>query len=185
MRIHFDPITINWIKTDSQKTDLNVYNLKKIDYDVQPQNIEEYNLENNFYNKVLYGLLIVLSLLLILCFVYLLHLQGIVKFEFLSNSITKFRVRNYVLKNFSDTDPRKNYELIINYAHLCLDPKITRFELLPQYQEFRQYLDQISYFVWKRKINDDEKYNGKEFRSKLKAFLKCKNKKMPKQNGYI
>jgi hypothetical protein len=47
--------------------------------------------------------------------------------------------------------------------------------MLPQYSEYRSYLDEISYYLWKKKISEDEKYDGSEFRKELRSFIKAGN----------
>ncbi len=46
--------------------------------------------------------------------------------------------------------------------------------MMPQYEKFKDELDSISYFVWKKKKGSDESYDGTEFKKKLKQFIKVK-----------
>lgn len=175
MKLHFDPIKINWINANTQKTDLNVFNLKTIDYDVLPEEKEGFDLSSSYGNRLLYLLLVILVILLIMCILYLLYLDNIIKFNYLTDKLYKCRVKRNLLKNFSDTDPRNNYRLIMGYATGCIDRGITCFEMLPQYSEYRSYLDEISYYLWKKKISEDEKYDGSKFRKELRSFVKAGN----------
>lgn len=174
MKLHFEPIQINWISANNLKTDLNVFNLKTIDYDVLPLNHEQYDLDSKYQNKLLYIALFILIILLGLCILYLLYLENIIKFKYLGKLIYNSRIRKNLLKNFSTTDAKINYSLILDYAQNCISEKITCFEMMPQYEKFKDELDSISYFVWKKKKGSDESYDGTEFKKKLKQFIKVK-----------
>lgn len=172
MNLHFDPIEINWMSINDLKTDLKIFNLKKIDYEILPMEKEQYDLANNYQNKLLYIALGVLGFLLLLCIIYLLYLENIIKFNNLTNKLYNCKIKRNLIKKFDIKDPRTNYRLIINYAKSCIDPEINCFEKLPQYTSFKEELDLISYYMWKRSKHNEVPYDGSEFRKKLKAFIK-------------
>ncbi len=177
MKLRFEPLEISWVKHNTEgQSSINLFRLTSPSFLIEGDTNEHYDLKNtNHTQTLLVVLLIVISILIIICIIYLLYLDNIISFAFITRWNEKRSARKYLIKNFDTTNARTAYQQIMNFARVYYGPKCTSFEKLPQYLKYQSYLDDISKILWDtHKTSQGTGYDGKEFSKVLKRFVKGK-----------
>lgn len=174
INLNFASDKINWIHNKENSVVLDVFELKPMRYEVISNGVEGYNLKNsNITHTLLYILIATIIILLIGCIIYLLVLENIISIVPITKFIKKYKAKKYLINHFDTKDPKNAYKQIINFAQVCFSPKITCFEMLPNYNDFKTQLDDISKHAWSNQ-KDIEKYDGNKFVKIIKKFTKQK-----------
>ena len=119
---------------------------------------------------VLKAALGVVIFLILVCIIYLLCLERIIPADRIAEYFRDRKAVRTLSREFSTTDPKKTYTLLLEWAKLRYGGKVCCLTKLPAYPECREEIDSLLGAVFDRK--HQKKWDGRDLREKLALITK-------------